>query len=383
MLRRRVLRRRRPRCARAGRRRAPSRLRAGLVGVVVRARVCAGAEPDGPVLGADGAGHGSSSRRGRRRRPDLTGGRRRGGRRLRVVRAAERVPAHAEREPERGDRDERGAASRRDRRRAGGAAGTAATSATGAAAGGVAASGSGGAGGADRHDSPPPRRAATAPPAPRRGCVRRSGRPRRGRRARAALPRPRRRGSARGSSACLLRSPGDRPILRAIPGLGRRRTSIPPGTLPQSATVPRCRFATGSRRSPSSLPIPRAGSCTATGAVCMTTSAGFAGATPGALDRVPAALPRVAPLPLLQPGRFTELFFLDEATAFAAGHRPCALCRREDYVRFGELWRDRHPGEAGPTRSTPGCTASGSSTAAARQRRHDAAWNGSPTARSC
>jgi hypothetical protein len=37
--------------------------------------------------------------------------------------------------------------------------------------------------------------------------------------------------------------------------------------------------------------------------------------------------------PLLQPGKFTELFFLDEATAFAAGHRPCALCRREDYKR--------------------------------------------------
>jgi hypothetical protein len=37
---------------------------------------------------------------------------------------------------------------------------------------------------------------------------------------------------------------------------------------------------------------------------------------------------------LLQPGKFTELFFLDEATAFAAGHRPCALCRREDYNRF-------------------------------------------------
>jgi hypothetical protein len=43
---------------------------------------------------------------------------------------------------------------------------------------------------------------------------------------------------------------------------------------------------------------------------------------------------------LLQPGRFTELFFLDEATAFAAGHRPCALCRREDYVRFLELVRE-------------------------------------------
>ena len=38
--------------------------------------------------------------------------------------------------------------------------------------------------------------------------------------------------------------------------------------------------------------------------------------------------------PLLQPGRYTELFFLDEATAFAAGHRPCAECRRADYNRF-------------------------------------------------
>jgi hypothetical protein len=41
--------------------------------------------------------------------------------------------------------------------------------------------------------------------------------------------------------------------------------------------------------------------------------------------------------PLLQPGKFTELFFLDEATAFGAGHRPCALCRRKDYVGFLEL----------------------------------------------
>jgi len=36
----------------------------------------------------------------------------------------------------------------------------------------------------------------------------------------------------------------------------------------------------------------------------------------------------------LAPGRYTGLFFLDEATAFAAGHRPCAECRREDYVRY-------------------------------------------------
>ena len=47
--------------------------------------------------------------------------------------------------------------------------------------------------------------------------------------------------------------------------------------------------------------------------------------------------------PLMQPGRFTELFFLDEATAFAAGHRPCALCRREDYVRLQRIWRGLHP----------------------------------------
>ena len=42
--------------------------------------------------------------------------------------------------------------------------------------------------------------------------------------------------------------------------------------------------------------------------------------------------------PLLQPGRFTELFFLDEATALAAGHRPCAECRREDYRRWQAAW---------------------------------------------
>ena len=50
--------------------------------------------------------------------------------------------------------------------------------------------------------------------------------------------------------------------------------------------------------------------------------------------------------PLLQPGRFTELFFLDEATAFAAGHRPCALCRSADFRRFVDLWRSHHPDEA-------------------------------------
>jgi hypothetical protein len=41
---------------------------------------------------------------------------------------------------------------------------------------------------------------------------------------------------------------------------------------------------------------------------------------------------------IMQPRRYTELFFLDEATAFAAGHRPCAECRNADYRRFRALW---------------------------------------------
>ena len=42
--------------------------------------------------------------------------------------------------------------------------------------------------------------------------------------------------------------------------------------------------------------------------------------------------------PLMQPGTWTELFFLDEAVALSAGHRPCGYCRREDYARFRAAW---------------------------------------------
>ena len=41
---------------------------------------------------------------------------------------------------------------------------------------------------------------------------------------------------------------------------------------------------------------------------------------------------------VMSPGLYTELFFLDEAVALAAGHRPCAECRRGDYDRFREAW---------------------------------------------
>jgi hypothetical protein len=35
---------------------------------------------------------------------------------------------------------------------------------------------------------------------------------------------------------------------------------------------------------------------------------------------------------------YTELFFLDEPTALAAGHRPCSECRRKDAQMFADLW---------------------------------------------
>lgn len=38
--------------------------------------------------------------------------------------------------------------------------------------------------------------------------------------------------------------------------------------------------------------------------------------------------------PIMAQGRYTELFFHDEAVAFAAGHRPCGECRRADFARF-------------------------------------------------
>lgn len=46
---------------------------------------------------------------------------------------------------------------------------------------------------------------------------------------------------------------------------------------------------------------------------------------------------------VMSPGQYTELFFLDEATALAAGHRPCATCRRADYDSFKALWLKANP----------------------------------------
>jgi hypothetical protein len=55
---------------------------------------------------------------------------------------------------------------------------------------------------------------------------------------------------------------------------------------------------------------------------------------------------------VMTPGRYTELFFLDEATALAAGHRPCAECRRQRFNAFRRAWQSARAGSAGPALPT-------------------------------
>lgn len=45
----------------------------------------------------------------------------------------------------------------------------------------------------------------------------------------------------------------------------------------------------------------------------------------------------------MTPGQYTELFFLDEATALAAGHRPCAECSRPRFEEFRATWAQANP----------------------------------------
>jgi len=52
---------------------------------------------------------------------------------------------------------------------------------------------------------------------------------------------------------------------------------------------------------------------------------------------------------VMSANRYTELFFLDEAVAFAAGHRPCAECRRERYNEFKDAWQLAHRLDESPS----------------------------------
>jgi len=47
--------------------------------------------------------------------------------------------------------------------------------------------------------------------------------------------------------------------------------------------------------------------------------------------------------PLFKTGSYSELFFLDEATALSAGHRPCAYCQRDKYNAFKAAWASAFP----------------------------------------
>ncbi|WP_020472594.1 hypothetical protein [Zavarzinella formosa] len=51
---------------------------------------------------------------------------------------------------------------------------------------------------------------------------------------------------------------------------------------------------------------------------------------------------------VMSPDRYTELFFLDEATGLAAGHRPCVECRRKAFASYAEAWAAENPGAAKP-----------------------------------
>jgi hypothetical protein len=57
---------------------------------------------------------------------------------------------------------------------------------------------------------------------------------------------------------------------------------------------------------------------------------------------------------IMAPRHYTELFFLDEATALAAGHRPCAECRRQRFNDFRQAWRSAHSETTGQSLPTAG-----------------------------
>ena len=57
---------------------------------------------------------------------------------------------------------------------------------------------------------------------------------------------------------------------------------------------------------------------------------------------------------------YTELFFLDEVTALAAGHRPCFECRRQDAEDFAALFSGKAHRACAPPRWTRRCTPSAS-----------------------
>ena len=82
-------------------------------------------------------------------------------------------------------------------------------------------------------------------------------------------------------------------------------------------------------------------------------------------------------VPQWSEGHYTVLFFHDEAVALAAGHRPCALCRRERYNDFRAAWRSANGG-ALPSADEMDARLHGERLDGSRQRTHRAAWSSLP-----
>jgi hypothetical protein len=80
-----------------------------------------------------------------------------------------------------------------------------------------------------------------------------------------------------------------------------------------------------------------------------------------------------------RPHRFTWLYFHDEAVSFAAGHRPCAECRRDAYEAYRAAWADGH-GVAVPSAREINRRLHGERIVRGTHRRrvHDMPWAGLP-----
>ena len=87
--------------------------------------------------------------------------------------------------------------------------------------------------------------------------------------------------------------------------------------------------------------------------------------------------------PLMARGSFTELFFLDEATALAAGHRPCGECRYKDYEHLTGMWAELHPGQIRSGRDRRAARRRAARPRTKQRRFHEARSTNLPTGRSC
>jgi hypothetical protein len=81
--------------------------------------------------------------------------------------------------------------------------------------------------------------------------------------------------------------------------------------------------------------------------------------------------------PVWEPGRWTALFFWDEAVALAAGHRPCSRCRHGAFVRWSDAW-ERATGDRPKVEGMDRVLHDERTTPDRRPRRHPMSWDRLP-----